>query len=97
MQIIDFMLKTIEEKLAAIKVINQQKEMVDTIIELIIKVPEQAVRIDISHHLNILPKEKMDLVQKRIDDTLTDIGQIVVDALYTQRDELITKAKELMK
>ena len=91
------MLNTIEEKLSAIKAINHQKEWVDSLIELIIKVPEKAVNITVRHDLSILPKEKLDVVQKRIDDVLTDINQIIVDALYQERDLLIEKAKELMK
>lgn len=92
------MLTTIEEKLSAIKAINEQKELIDNLIELNIKVPERAVRIEIRGELlSVLPNEKMVVIQKRIDDTLTDINQIVIDALYGQRDQLIEKAKHLMK
>lgn len=81
------MLNTIEEKLSAIKAINQQKDTIDVML--------QRISLDENQFIvNIGGSQVKDLVSP---ETWQQLRTEVTAALTGKRDNLIEQAKQLMK
>lgn len=92
------MLTTIEEKLSAIKAINEQRDIIDSLLHKIYsKSKDRVFEIFFTQALNILNADVTEAIQQRIANLNDDLEQIIIDNLTQQRDQLITKATELMK